>query len=460
MYRVRLEGGPVDEIADLRGNAQTRPRWNLDGTLLIPTNDGVLRLDPASGQSTVVMEQRFAGSTGVHMPSELPHDGGILYTLIEPVPKVMLLDVATGASRLLYDGGYEARYVETGHIVFAEGDTLMAMPFDPSTGAAGAAVPLLQIDADAGDANAHTAISRSGTLVYLAPPEDDRRRLLQLRPGESSEPLSEVRARFETIRMALSPDQTRLAVEVSEAGGAWGVWDYDLARHGLARLTTGEAWDWAPVWTPDNTGIVFTSEGGGRVRNIHMRTVDSTGARTAIVTDDTWKLPSSFSPDGSTLAYESFPTGGTWDIWIWDRATGQSQPWLATPSNEREAQFSPDGEWVAYSSDESGQFELYIAAYPGPGRRTKVSLAGGSISRWSPRGDRIFYSVGRQVYVAEFNPATTAVTTPELWVEGVEVAWEMIGDGERFITPEPRQSPRINVVVNWFDELERLVPTE
>jgi Tol biopolymer transport system component len=236
-----------------------------------------------------------------------------------------------------------------------------------------------------------------------------------------------------------------------------------------------------PIWTPDEKGVAYRSQRAASY-NIFWKPADGSGAEERLTTvDATNQTPSSFSPDGRTLVYNQLdPKTGTWDLWVFP-LQGERKPqlFLKTSFNERGARLSPDGRWLAYVSDESGRYEVYVRPFPGPGGKWQISTEGGSEVSWSPKGNELFFRTGEQrermmVVDIQTQPSFSAGKPRQLfegpygnnspagsWTADYSIAV----DGQRFLMLKPKEQQQqtaltqINVVQNWFEELKRRVPT-
>jgi hypothetical protein len=177
-------------------------------------------------------------------------------------------------------------------------------------------------------------------------------------------------------------------------------------------------------------------------------------------------MPTSWSPDGQTLAFHQ-ATGGH-DIWMLP-LNGEATSFLATSFSELSAVFSPDGRWLAYVSEESGRSEVYVQAYPGPGGKWSISIEGGDEPMWSPNGTELFYRQGNKMMavsvktVPTFTAGKPTLLFERKYVTGLKQPsnYDVSLDGQRFLMmKEEGRGPQINVVLNWFEELKRLVPTD
>jgi Tol biopolymer transport system component len=291
----------------------------------------------------------------------------------------------------------------------------------------------------------------------------------------------------------LSPDDRRVAVAIEEQETQ--LWLYDLSRETLTRLTFEGNSNQFPVWTPDGKRITFESNKDGP-QNIFWRLVDGSGGLERLTTSDYTQVPMSWSPNGQLLAFiEINPTTGR-DIWVLrmgdpsassgqvpstgsgqvpSASSGQgrkAEPFLRTRFDEGAPRFSPDGRWLAYISDESGRREIYVQPYPGPGGKRQISTEGGTEPVWNPNGRELFYRSGAKMMAVDIatQPGFT-VGKPRMLFEGRYLPtpatfpnYDVAPDGQRFLMLEPIESAgtaptQVNVVLNWFEELKRRVPT-
>jgi Tol biopolymer transport system component len=249
------------------------------------------------------------------------------------------------------------------------------------------------------------------------------------------------------------------------------VWLYDLSRETLTRFTFEGNVNSYPSWTPDGKRIAFLSNKEGPL-NIFWQLADGSGGLERLTTSDEPQTPNSWSPDGKLLAFnEITPVTGI-DVWVLRLSDRKAQPFLQqTPFNESAPRFSPDGHWLAYVSDESGRYEVYVQPYPGPGGKWQISTDGGTEPVWNPNGRELFYRSGDKMMAVDIatQPGFT-VGKPRMLFEGQYQPtpvtfpnYDVSPDGQRFLMLKPSDSAeaaptQINVVLNWFEELKRKVP--
>ena len=229
---------------------------------------------------------------------------------------------------------------------------------------------------------AQFAFSSDGTLVYApgaygAPGGKDRTLHWVNRHGEA-EPLLEDQRSYEWLKF--SPDGKHLAITVLE-GPTSNLWSYDVTRGTLSKLTFDES-SIVAIWTPDGKLLTFASDRGGQF-NVYWQPADGSGPAERLTSSDNWQHPASWTPDGKVLAIaESDPATGQ-DIWLVPMVNDRKpRPFLNTPFNERDAAFSPDGRWLAYTTDESGRYEVYVQTFPGPSVKWQISIDGGVEPVW------------------------------------------------------------------------------
>ena len=404
-------------------------------------------------------------------PAALPGGSGVLFTLATSTTEsfddaLIALLLASGEIRIVVEGGMQPRYSSTGHIVYARAGTLLAVPFDlEELEVTGQPVPVISgvMTSSVGGA-AQYDLSENGTLIY-APGlgrTADRRVVWVDRSGRT-EPLIETARPFNGPR--LSPDGGRLISQVH--GGIETIWLYDIERATLTRLTS--EWDNAvPIWAPSGREIAFSSARAGAY-DLYKQAIDGVGTAEALVASPFTKIPSSWSSDGAHIMYHSLSgkTGG--DLWVVALdGNREPEPFLSTRSNELWGAFSPNGKWVAYQSDESGEFEIYIRRFPGAADKRQVSTNGGTSPVWSRNGRELFYRNGDQVIAVAVNTEGELVLgrpnvlferpfTPSLYAN-----FDVTPDGQRFVdlddsVAEPPPTHLV-LVQNFDEELKRLVP--
>jgi len=348
---------------------------------------------------------------------------------------------------------------------------LLAVPFDlKRLEVTGPPVSILEgVSTNPITGAAQFAIAADGSLAYVAGgSKGGDSTLLWVDRKGAAEPLPAPPRAYLLPR--LSPDGQRLAVGIAAANRA--LWLYDLARGTLSRLTASAATIVPfPAWTPDDRYVTAESALSGQL-NIYWMRADGSGAAERLTTSEHFQLPGSWSPDGRVLAFSDLdPTTG-WDIWLMNlESDRRPRPFLQTPSNEGGPMLSPDGHWLAYVSDEAGRQEVYVQPFPGPGGKVQISTEGGTEPVWARNGRELFYRNGDKMMAASIGTQPTlAAAKPQVLFEGhYETAvypflqnYDVSPDGQRFlmIKGSEQEAPptQVNVVLNWSEELRRLVP--
>jgi eukaryotic-like serine/threonine-protein kinase len=225
------------------------------------------------------------------------------------------------------------------------------------------------------------------------------------------------------------------------------------------------------AWTPDGKRIAFQTDTGGP-QNIYWQLADGGGGLERLTTSEYINAPNSWSPDGQALALIEIRPDTGYDILVLRLSDRKVQPFLRTRFNESAPRFSPDGQWLAYISDESGRFEVYVQPYPGPGGKWQVSTDGGTEPVWNPNGRELFYREGDKMMAVDVTrqPSFSA-GKPKMLFEGPYLPtpvtfpnYDVSPDGQRFLmlksVDQSQAAPtQINVVLNWFEELKQKVPT-
>jgi WD40 repeat protein len=379
--------------------------------------------------------------------------------------------VGAAEHRNLIQGGMYPHYAASGHLVYIQGATLMAVPFDPQRLAVtGAAVPIVEgVLQSASDGDAQYSFSATGSLAYIpGAPQSAQSKLVWVNRNGAEQPLAAPEHPY--VNPRISPDGRRVAVGITEQERQ--VWLYDLSRGTLTRSTFQGNNNLVPFWTPDGKRIVFISNKEGQ-RNLFWQLTDGSGGLERLTTSEFVQIPGSWSPDGQLLAFSEVNASTGYDIWVIRLSDRKAQPFLQTQFNEAGPQFSPDGHWLAYTSDESGRKEIYVQPYPGPGGKWQISTEGGVEPLWNRNGRELFYRSGRKIMAVDIaiKPSFSA-GTPNMLFEGPYQLlptistpnYDVSPDGQRFLMLKPVESAvaaptQINVVLNWFEELKQRVPT-
>jgi hypothetical protein len=418
----------------------------------------------------------------------LPGSRAVLFTVVEQpwnweAARVVVHRFGTKGWQVLLPGAADARYVPTGHLIYFRRGRLMAVPFDlerlEKTGSdVGLIADVMQSTngrntvLDLGAAQVATAAT--GTLAYVAGGEvpDVTKQLIWVDRRGQVEPLSAPPRPYYAPR--LSPDGHLVAVETLQS--ARRIWVHDVRVTGsLVPVTSPELEASQPAWTRDGDRVAFTAAPAGRVGLFWAR-ADGTQLPERLSTARGIQTPGSWTPDGQLL-YVHEPH---FDIWLLSRQGGRwsGKALLASQNYEGDAQVSPDGRWIAYTSDETGRSEVYVRRFPTLAGRRPVSTGGGSNAVWARNGRELFYLRGSstdtlEMVVHDIGPDGTVAPTgrPLFRLAPIRVeayypvpGFDVTPDGKRFLfaqysdTPSPPPPKQIHVVFNWFEELKAKVP--
>jgi serine/threonine-protein kinase len=493
LKKVSITGGPAIALCRITGAARGAS-WGDDNTIVFATTDpttGLLSVPAGGGDAKVLTRPDAAQRELDHvLPSVLPGGRGVLFSIpagnVEN-QQIAILDLRTGQTKVLIRGGSDAKYIETGHLVYAASGTLRAVRFDLArlevVGDPGPIVDHLGVSPSGA---ASYGISRNGTLVYV-PGSGSSQATRQLvwvdRKGQEEPVQAPLRA---YVVPRLSPDGSRVALEIRDQESD--IWIWDLARRTLTRLTFDPAIDLLPVWTPDSRRIIFGSARTG-TQNLYWHAADGTGGDERLTTSANVQGATSVTPDGTyIIGFEVFPKTipDIVRIPLGDRASNpatgaQAQPaqrpsevLVQTPYAEFNAEISPDGRFLAYQSSESGQIEVYVRPYPKVNDgRWQVSTGGGTRPAWARDGRELFFvdltntlmSVSVQTSGSTFSAGTPAkVFDTKYAMPVVFRGYDISPDGRRFLmikegTSDEKATPASLVVVErWFDELKQRVP--
>jgi serine/threonine-protein kinase len=277
------------------------------------------------------------------------------------------------------------------------------------------------------------------------------------------------------LQLKLSPDGQRLALNTPED-----VWVYEWQRNTMTRLTFGGGINDVPVWSPDGRYIAFEVRGSALGTIFWVRS-DGAGKPQALLHSKNRQYPWSFTPDGKRLAFTEQSPETQRDIWTVPLETdgaglraGKPEVFLQTPFDERNPSFSPDGRWLAYASDESGNFQIYVRAFPDKGGKWQISNDGGLYPTWSRNGRDLFFETpDNHIMVATYETKADSFVAdkPRAWSDtrlanvGLNGNYDLAPDGKRIAALMPGdtaqgQQARNHVIflMNFFDELRRRVP--
>ena len=484
LRKVAITGGAALPICGLDGESRGAT-WGDDDSIVFATvarATGLQRVSSAGGEPTVLTTpNRDRGEDDHLWPQFLPGSQAVLFTITPTTggidaSQVVVLDLRTNTQKILVRGGIQPQYVPSGHLVFAVAGTLRAVAFDlKRLEIVGTPTPVLAEVATWPVGTARFDIARDGTLVYVSGAGVvTARTLVWVDRKNQEEPVKAAPARAYWYPR-LSPDGTRVALDIRDQERD--IWVWDFGRETLARVTFDSEPDRAPAWMPDGR-LVYSGRvpgGGALVR----RAADGTGAAERLTPENVEVgFPSAVSSDGFHVVF----TAGVSLVDVMMLTLEKEprvEPLVQTPSAERNGEISPDGRWLAYESSDSGQFQIYVQPFPNVDKgRSQVSTAGGQQPLWARDGQELFYLApnGALMSVPVERGATWTAGTPTRLIDAQNYVgvgtngartYDVAPDGKRFLMIKEGAGPdqtltaaSIIVVQNWHEELKRLVPAK
>ncbi len=484
LKKVPIEGGVPQDLCAVPGFGAC---WTDNDMIILSfrPSSGLFSISAAGGTPEVLTEpNREIGEYSHRLPFPLPHGKGVLFTIMRSQydiePQVAILENASRNWRVLLEDAAHAKYVPTGHIVFLRKGNLMAVAFDLDTlKVIGQPVRIVPDVMHMLNANNHYyntgtgqySISDSGSLVYatggIIP--DPQNQLVWVDKNGVEEPIGSFKGPIITPR--LSPDGRKIVY--STAGTKRDIWIYDIERDSPSRLVA-DGNSRRPLWTPDGKRILFTWESLIPPPYIYLQPADGSAEREQLITYHSKLWPGSVSPDGELLAFTGIKDRD-WDILIYSFRDKNITPFLETDYFEGFPEFSPDGRWLAYVSEKSGEYEVYVRSSAGTGGVWKISHQGGTAPIWARNGKQIFYRNDdkAQVWVVDIQtesdfyagPPRLLFEKPGYHSSNPIREYDLSLDGKRFLmvkneVRESRPVTEMILIQNWFEELKRRVPTE
>jgi serine/threonine protein kinase len=485
LKKIPIEGGSPADLCAINFDTPAFSGWWTGDKIIFSSfaAPGIMQVSANGGTAELLVDKEEA--TSYLMPQMLPDRKSVLFTKADnQLNRSIMVRSLESAETKELTAGFAARYLPSGHLVFTKGESVMNMSTDLY--AVSFDVNKLEVTGDpfpigitvSGIGGCFYAISDSGTLVYIG--EDKLLNAIVQVDREGKEQPIPAASLNGYLDLRISPDETRVATSYYDDEGNQDIYILDLNYGGMERCTYSEIDDFAPVWTPDSKTIIYISQLPGVEEAIYRRAANGTGDAEQLVSDpDRVLLPWSLSSDGKILLVmgrsnaEGIPQ---WDIGMLSMEGDRSIKWLLQSKfNETYPVISPDMNWMAYVSNDSGQNKIYVRPFPDVNKdRKTISTGNGESPLWSPNGEELFYITGDAVMVVPVIESETdfIYEKPQPLFHGTffsytvnemtDIPWDIHPDGKSFLmlkpTSEDNRNTKINVITNFFEELKEKVP--
>jgi serine/threonine-protein kinase len=482
LKRISTNGGAAVTLCPATGPYGMD--WSEDGILFGQSPGGILRVSPNGGKPETLVAVKETETAS--LPQLLPGGKAVLFSLVAGSAsdrwdrgQVVVQSIPSGDRKVLIESGSDGRYLPTGHIVYAYSGTLRAVPFDlRRLEVRGGPVPVIEGISRAGGATgvglAQFSFSGNGSIVYRPGPVSTSASNLDLGWVDRTGAVDALKLQpgsYSHVRIA--PNGKQVAF-MADDGKESVIWVYDLSgATSMSRLTFGGK-NRFPVWSPDSKSIVFQSDREGDLALFQQRADGSGTAERVTKPDaDSEHIPNSWSPDGKTLLF-TIRKASVGSLWMLSLRDKKSAPYGNVQNPDPiDAVFSPDGRWVAYTSWEASQRYIFVQPFPATGARHQVPTIADHGPLWSRDGKELLYIIGpgRMGSVpVTFQPGVAFGNAVEVF-RGANNApiyarsYDIAADGQRIIRQitagnvQTSESPQLQVVLHWFEEVKRRVPS-
>jgi serine/threonine-protein kinase len=478
LKKIPLGGGAAVPLCSVQ--TPFGATWSEDNTILYGQRDGIWKVSGNGGKPERILQAQEREQ--VDSAQLLPGGEWILFTSRQADRSdegdILAASLKSGQRKTIWRGGSDGQYTSTGHLLYAVGDVLYAAPFDIlKVEITGGQFPILEgvrrAAAGSPSLQAHYAFSDQGTLIYIPGGSTQTRERILLLAGRDGgvQRLGLPPKAYNSAR--LSPDGKKIVVGTEERAGN-AIWIYDLSGTSDIRQLTLRGNNERPIWMPDSRRVTFASDQDGPL-SIYTQAADGSGAPERLTTAEkgTEHWPESWSPDGNTLSFVVMRANDS-GVWTLSADSHMAKVFADEPGSlQRGSTFSPDGRWIVYHSNESDRTDVYARAFPG-GPKKRITQDGRANPTWPVHGSELFYSLGAtgQLFARtiSLNDGLTfgreqRLTLPRYAAFGNGIrSYDVSSDGQRFLMTVPAGEQtrpnfnRIDIVLNWFEELKQKVP--
>jgi serine/threonine-protein kinase len=472
IFKVNVNGGAPIKITTYTGR-NMGSAWGPNGQIVYSNGAGLYSVSEESGEPKLLIKSDREDVLYT-WPEFLPNGRSLLFTRVPAgsadAAEIMMLDLQTLKPTLVLRGASSPSYLPPGHLIYVTARGLEAIAFDPDTGAVTGdpVTPGVNVALAKDNGAADFAVSDNGTLVYLPPRGSAPNRLVWVDRDGKEESIDTIDPDFFGY-LRISPDGRRVAANIG--GSNRDIYVLDLERGRRVRISEGPTEDLLPVWNKDGSRLYYSSNRTGTFQ-VYSRASDGTGPEKLVVSHPDVQMTLGMTPNNHLLFFR-----GSFDeanIGVLDPSRPESIDWVLSDGyKEVNADVAPDGKWIAYQSNESGEEGIWVRPYPNVGDR-KFPIGQGVQPRWGSRGDELFYQNaegGMMVVSIQASPAFRAGPPRLLFPNrryigaggrGGPWMYDIAPDGrfllaQRVGDPGPREM-MIGIVLNWRQELKDRLP--
>jgi serine/threonine-protein kinase len=505
LRKAAVSGGAATTIARVSG-APRGASWGDDGTIVFATTltSGLMRVSAGGGDPTAVTTAEATTRERHALPHILPGSRWALYSVLPSADaaaaiqnaRIEAVDLSTGQRKVVLTGGHDAVFIEPGFLIYAITDlstatgsrfrgSLRAVRFDADRAeVAGDSLSVVDEVLVSPTGTANFGVSRRGDLLFVpgsTTAVTPLRSLVWVNRDGTETPIPAPQRSYAVAR--ISPDGSRIALDLRDQTND--IWIWDNARQTLTPLNRDPAQDLSPLWTPDGKRVIWTSTRGGGNPNLFWQAADGTGTPERLTNSPTNQFPVSITPDASiVVVFGAGPTTeAATDIYsvTLPGPDAKAATLIGARASDFGGELSPDGKWLAYHSNESGEFEVYVRPFPDvQSGRWQISTAGGTRAAWTRNGRELFYldreglltSVPVQAAGGSFSAGVPVRMLKTRYVSGSSIlgldlrSYDVSPDGQSFVMIKDVDSdrdkaqtlPQMVVVLNWVEELETRLP--